>query len=158
MKIIFALAVLALTCNAIAPRHYRLPTENDELNDRPIVGVFAYPSEFNATYPSAQYSYIAASYVKWVEQSGARVMPIPFDLSDVELKSMFSKINGVLFPGYKSFLLSFLVVSGTSMKIKTTSRDLLISQLPLREFWTSPLKPTTMVITSPSTVSNLVCN
>jgi len=26
-------------------------------------------------------------------------MPIPFDLSDADLKSVFSKINGILFPG-----------------------------------------------------------
>lgn len=70
------------------------------MNDRPIVGVFAYPSEFEGTFPSSDYSYIAASYVKWIEQSGARAMPIPFDLSDEDLKSVFSKINGILFPGY----------------------------------------------------------
>jgi gamma-glutamyl hydrolase len=77
--------------------------EGDVLNDRPIVGVFAYPSEFG-TFPQEEYSYIAASYIKWVEQSGARVMPVPFDLSESELKSMFSKINGILFPGYRMWM------------------------------------------------------
>jgi len=37
------------------------------LNDRPIVGVFAYPSEFEGTYPSSEYNYVGASYVKWIE-------------------------------------------------------------------------------------------
>lgn len=27
-------------------------------------------------------------------------MPIPFDLNEADLKSVFSKINGLLFPGY----------------------------------------------------------
>jgi hypothetical protein len=37
------------------------------MNDRPIIGVFAYESEFYGTYPGAEYNYVAASYVKWVE-------------------------------------------------------------------------------------------
>jgi len=42
------------------------------------VGVFLEPSEYKA-YPEAQYSYVAASYVKYVEMAGAQVVPIYYD-------------------------------------------------------------------------------
>lgn len=41
--------------------------ENDMYNNKPIIGVFAYPSEFYGSYPSDDYNYIAASYIKWSE-------------------------------------------------------------------------------------------
>ena len=37
-----------------------------ELNERPIIGVFALPSEFYDT-RFVDHNYIAGSYVKWVE-------------------------------------------------------------------------------------------
>mmetsp|Transcript_1903 Transcript_1903/g.3802 ORF Transcript_1903/g.3802 Transcript_1903/m.3802 type:complete len:354 (-) Transcript_1903:28-1089(-) len=44
-------------------------------------------------------SYFDASYVQWLSQAGARVVPIPFDLPKDELADLFNKINGVLFTG-----------------------------------------------------------
>jgi gamma-glutamyl hydrolase len=53
-----------------------------ELNDRPIIGILSEPGD-----PAPEgYSYIAASYVKWVESAGARVIPIEFDLTDSEIE------------------------------------------------------------------------
>lgn len=49
------------------------------LNDRPIIGVLAQEQSWylHTKYPEENYtSYIAASYVKDVEASGARVVPI----------------------------------------------------------------------------------
>jgi len=50
-----------------------------ELNDQPIIGVLT--QEFSYTYlekkyPDQFHSYIAASYVKFVEGGGARVVPV----------------------------------------------------------------------------------
>lgn len=59
----------------------------------------AYPSEFPKTHIPEEYTYTAASYIKWVEQSGARAMPIPWDLDDAELTQVFSYINGLVIPG-----------------------------------------------------------
>jgi gamma-glutamyl hydrolase len=54
----------------------------EELNDRPIIGILSQPGD-----PAPEgYSYIAASYVKWVESAGARVIPIEFDLTDSEIE------------------------------------------------------------------------
>jgi gamma-glutamyl hydrolase len=44
-------------------------------------------------------SYIANSYVKWLEQSGAQVVPIPFNWSRAKIKKTLKQVNGVLFPG-----------------------------------------------------------
>ena len=44
-------------------------------------------------------SYFDASYVNWLSQAGARVVPIPFDLPLADLEDLFQKLNGVLFTG-----------------------------------------------------------
>ncbi|GFH15267.1 folate gamma-glutamyl hydrolase [Haematococcus lacustris] len=44
-------------------------------------------------------SYIAASYVKWVESAGARVVPILYDMSPAQVRARFAMINGLLLPG-----------------------------------------------------------
>eukprot|EP01116_Phalansterium_solitarium_P004814 TRINITY_DN1597_c0_g1_i1.p1 TRINITY_DN1597_c0_g1~~TRINITY_DN1597_c0_g1_i1.p1 ORF type:complete len:320 (+),score=84.04 TRINITY_DN1597_c0_g1_i1:885-1844(+) len=67
------------------------------LNDRPIIGIVSQPtpsylSQFGA-------SYVVADYVKWVESSGARVVPIFYDADPAELKLQMSYINGLLFTG-----------------------------------------------------------
>lgn len=58
----------------------------------PIIGVFAHPI-------SAHGEYIAASYVKWVESAGGRVVPIPYNAPEPYLKSLLPQLNGLLFPG-----------------------------------------------------------
>jgi gamma-glutamyl hydrolase len=64
---------------------------------RPIIGILTLP---NTAYAKSHgYSYFPASYVKWVESGGARVVPIPYDLSSVELAKLVRSINGALFTG-----------------------------------------------------------
>jgi gamma-glutamyl hydrolase len=47
-------------------------------NDYPIIGILSQEQSYylNGKYPDAYSSYIAASYVKFVEGGGARVVPI----------------------------------------------------------------------------------
>ncbi|GMI01508.1 hypothetical protein TrST_g13460 [Triparma strigata] len=49
--------------------------------------------------PDGAVSYFDASYKQWLEEGGARVAPIPYDIDEDELTELFSKINGVLFTG-----------------------------------------------------------
>jgi len=44
-------------------------------------------------------SYIAASYVKYLESAGARVVPVHYQYNTAQLAALFGKLNGVLFPG-----------------------------------------------------------
>lgn len=65
----------------------------------PIIGIFTQTYEDT---PSKKSSYIAASYVKFIEMSGAQVVPI-FSFSETStILYQLSQINGVLFPGIKS--------------------------------------------------------
>ena len=42
---------------------------------------------------------LEARYVRWIEQSGGRVVPIPFDSDHASLDILLNKIGGVFFPG-----------------------------------------------------------
>lgn len=44
-------------------------------------------------------TYIAASYVKFLEAAGARVIPIPFDAPLAVLTELFGYLNGLFIPG-----------------------------------------------------------
>lgn len=71
---------------------------SDHLNYRPIIGVLA--QENIVGDPHAQgSSYIAASYVKYLESAGARVVPIRIHQTDEEYEKIFHSINGLLLPG-----------------------------------------------------------
>ena len=62
----------------------------------PVIGVYTQTHTDTATSKS---SYIAASYVKFIEMSGAQVVPI-YSFSDTtQVLALLKKINGVLFPG-----------------------------------------------------------
>ena len=51
-------------------------------------------------------SYVAASYVKWIESAGGRAVPIRFYASDEELARLFNSINGLIFPARPAFFLA----------------------------------------------------
>uniref|UniRef100_A0A146LWE9 folate gamma-glutamyl hydrolase n=1 Tax=Lygus hesperus TaxID=30085 RepID=A0A146LWE9_LYGHE len=68
-------------------------------NDRPVIGILAqeyYPSK---TEGGADGTYIAASYVKMVEASGARVVPIMTGKDRSYYQKLVKTLNGILFPG-----------------------------------------------------------
>jgi len=43
--------------------------------------------------------FISASYVKWIESAGAKVIPIPWDATQNTLSEIFKTINGLILPG-----------------------------------------------------------
>ncbi|KAL4497837.1 hypothetical protein ABPG72_000592 [Tetrahymena utriculariae] len=79
-----------------------------KFNSRPIIGIYTAPST-QAKFPSFNYSYVAASYVKFVESRGAQVAPIPQDATYDYLDTLFSKINGILFPGGRLMIKTYNV-------------------------------------------------
>jgi gamma-glutamyl hydrolase len=68
-------------------------------NWRPIVGVMAQPTYADPQYRGLGRTYLAATYVKWLESAGARVVPVQYDLPERELVRLLQNINGVVFPG-----------------------------------------------------------
>lgn len=65
-------------------------------NNRPIIGILSLPSD-NPGYTNT--SYFPASYVKWLEAAGARVVPIPYTMPAAELSTLLGSLNGALFTG-----------------------------------------------------------
>ena len=70
----------------------------------PVIGVVAQPKKSSLSPCDGTCEYIAASYVKWVESAGGRVLPIPYDASPKDLGTIFASVNGLLFPGGSSLI------------------------------------------------------
>jgi gamma-glutamyl hydrolase len=84
IQLVFLLSTLILCSVA------QLPPQN------PIIGVFTQTLSNTTTNKS---SYIAASYVKFIEMAGAQVVPIYSFADTPDIMTLLGKINGVLFPG-----------------------------------------------------------
>ena len=79
----------------------------------PVIGIFTMPdqtdtleqTDLNSSQKTAtNYTYIAASYVKFIQMSGAQVVPI-FAFSNTSyLDSILSKVNGILFTGGGTYI------------------------------------------------------
>jgi len=67
----------------------------------PVIGILTQDTD------DSQNSYIYASYIKYLESAGARVVPVVWDQSPDDLTSIFSRLNGLLFPGGGINLLDF---------------------------------------------------
>lgn len=64
----------------------------------PVLGVLAMP-EFKPHPSQPKRSYMAASYVKWLEASGAHVVPLAYDAPHSVTTMLLGKVNGIIFPG-----------------------------------------------------------
>ena len=77
--------------------------ENQVLNDRPVIGIAAMAITDKMHIRKLPHldgrSYVASSYVKYLELAGARVIVIPPNIDIEEEKNLFENINGLLFPG-----------------------------------------------------------
>jgi len=69
----------------------------DALNNRPIIGILTLPCD--ASDCGSHTEYLPASYVKSIESSGARVVPIHYTAAAQQITSLLSNLNGVLFTG-----------------------------------------------------------
>ncbi|EDO44920.1 predicted protein [Nematostella vectensis] len=94
--------VLCLRSNAKEAPFFR--GNRDVFTNRPIIGVLSQDSSGFKNLGKHGKSYIASSYIKYLEAAGARVVPIRNDLTKSELTKLFYSINGVLFPGGDSDL------------------------------------------------------
>ncbi|KAG2681586.1 hypothetical protein I3760_11G152400 [Carya illinoinensis] len=87
--------------NQIVPESPRCVGPSPKLNYRPVIGILSHPGDgasgrlSNAT----NASYIAASYVKFVESAGARVIPLIYNEPPEILFEKLDMVNGVLFTG-----------------------------------------------------------
>ena len=78
------------------------PVADKFFGGSPVIGIISQPRISSET-EETEYV-IAASYVKWVESAGARVMPIPWDATVEMAEAIFPQINGLLLIGGNSIL------------------------------------------------------
>lgn len=71
---------------------------------RPIIGILSQAFRENGKVEATNKTYIAASYVKYIESAGARVIPILLHQNDSYHDEIFNGVNGILFPGGSSAL------------------------------------------------------
>lgn len=74
------------------------PRQLSSLNQRPIIGILAQENLPEDPSPQGS-SYIAASYVKFIESAGGRVVPVRINRTEEEYAKIFNSINGLLLPG-----------------------------------------------------------
>ncbi len=95
-KLFIALQTLYVCCAFVLRSEEG--NESQKINNRPIIGVLMQSTE-GMGFHTMEPNYIAASYIKYLESSGARVVPIWNDLNETETEKIFNSINGVLIPG-----------------------------------------------------------
>nr|GMC76710.1 gamma-glutamyl hydrolase 2-like [Ipomoea batatas]GME02659.1 gamma-glutamyl hydrolase 2-like [Ipomoea batatas]GME13106.1 gamma-glutamyl hydrolase 2-like [Ipomoea batatas] len=96
------------------------PAPDGNLNYRPVIGIVSHPGDgAKSRFSNASdVSYIAASYVKFVESAGARVIPLIYNEPPEILIEKLNLVNGVLFTGGSSKTgLYFEVVKGIFQKV-----------------------------------------
>ncbi|KAM9626468.1 gamma-glutamyl hydrolase [Trichechus inunguis] len=89
------LCVLSLLLCGVASLELSAPPSGS--TEKPIIGILMQRCR-NKMRNLGKY-YIAASYVKYLESAGARVVPVRLNLTDKEYEKLFKSINGILFPG-----------------------------------------------------------
>ena len=77
-----------------------IPVPKHKINTRPVIGILSQQSkpQFEPNLNSTT-SYIAASYVKWIEAAGGQSVPILNTYSKSHVLKIMSRTNGILLPG-----------------------------------------------------------
>ncbi|XP_053181716.1 gamma-glutamyl hydrolase [Scomber japonicus] len=77
-----------------------MPTKvnQEAVNERPVIGILTQLVSDEVMKPYGR-TYIPASYVKYIESGGSRVMPIKLTHTTAEYEDIFRKINGLIFIG-----------------------------------------------------------
>lgn len=81
-------------CQTRPVREHILCNESEVVNQQPVIGIMTQRKnheEFD--------EYCMAVYKKYVEQAGARAVPIHYYSSHQELEQMVEKLNGIILPG-----------------------------------------------------------
>ncbi|KAK6777128.1 hypothetical protein RDI58_023845 [Solanum bulbocastanum] len=96
------------------------PATDPALNYRPVIGIVSHPGDgaSGRLNNSSDVSYIAASYVKFAEMAGARVIPIIYTEPPEIINQKLNLVNGIIFTGgWSKKGLYFEVVKGIFEKV-----------------------------------------
>jgi len=65
--------------------------------NNPVIGIMTLPID-QCSFTNGT-SCIPSSYVRWLQSAGAQVVPFRYDLSPSDARTLYSRVNGVLFTG-----------------------------------------------------------
>ncbi|XP_051167678.1 gamma-glutamyl hydrolase A-like isoform X2 [Leptopilina boulardi] len=99
------ICIFSLIFITLAESYTVLRKSPQSINNEPIIGILSQEISYslNKKYPNQYNSYIAASYVKFIEGAGGRCVPIWIGKNDSYYEDIMSKINGILFPGGSTY-------------------------------------------------------
>jgi hypothetical protein len=110
--------------------HWNHRTTSSTPNNRPIFGVLAQDTSTDSGFnESLGRYYIPASYVKWIESGGGRVVPIAYDMDIEELLGILCSVNGILLPGGDYNLVGSRYESRFTISVLHSFLPLLTSQI-----------------------------
>ncbi|XP_072168050.1 gamma-glutamyl hydrolase-like [Diadema setosum] len=94
----FAVLVIQLfTCPLVMSETARYNTEAQPVTENPIIGILT--QESTPVLALFGPTYLSASYVKYIESAGGRVVPILVRQPEEYYVQIFKSVNGILFPG-----------------------------------------------------------
>lgn len=79
-------------------------TECKTATNKQIIGILTQVLRDYKRFVKDKHLHIAASYIKWIESTGAQVMPILLNQNDSYYEKVFHQTNGLLFPGGDNLL------------------------------------------------------
>jgi len=101
LGVLLSLALVVVYAHGVAfdkfPLANGIPNDTKPLNDWPVIGIMAQPYKGGSDPHFKQY--IAASYVKWIESAGGRVVPIDYYITKETADKLIPNLNGILWPG-----------------------------------------------------------
>ncbi|XP_065342387.1 gamma-glutamyl hydrolase-like [Cloeon dipterum] len=106
LLLLFALSVGALALGPESSSAAFVVTAQRDLNLRPVIGVLSQElsSSLESVWGELNYtSFVAASYVKFLEAAGARVVPVKINRDLSYYQQLIHSINGLLIPGGANF-------------------------------------------------------
>ena len=99
MKILYLLVLVHATQDLTDEFEVIESQQQQTSNLRPIIGLVTQPLRFMSFLDPEKYSYLAESYVKFLESSGARVVPINYKSDWASVKETMDQLNGLMFAG-----------------------------------------------------------
>lgn len=96
----YSILILILTIALASALNLKSELREHKANadKKPVIGIYTQASNIPG-YPEDLYQIVALSPVKYLEQAGCQVVNINYNSDRATLDLLFSKINGLFFPG-----------------------------------------------------------
>lgn len=97
------LTSFGLASDSASSDRYQMEPQ-DEPKQAIVIGVITQVLRDYKRFVSSRHLHLPSSYVKWIESSGAQVLPILLNQDDAYYQNVFKQTNGLLLPGGDNLL------------------------------------------------------